>query len=347
MHGLRNITGVALVLTYALIVLGAWVRATNSGLSCPDWPTCYGHWVPLPADIPADAGYSYFQVMLEWVHRLIAGVFLGPLILVIGFLCWRFRQQHARLPVYGAALVLLLLIQASLGGVTVFDQNSPWSVALHLTTALVLFSTLWLIFEQSDAASNATSRGGDHDMNKVSGSLKFGSFAVWLLAIGTMASAAMTAKSGASLACSTWPLCDGAIIPDLGDPLIRLHSTHRWLALATTIGVILLFLQARNLSSLRRLVHGALMLIVCQILLGATVILLEVPVWTAVAHQALGVLTFAYITRIMWRIGITRNPPTRKISIPDPMACKRRPPRQREYLHDRLPNPRSPCQTCR
>ncbi len=311
MRGLRNVTGTALVLTYALIVLGAWVRATNSGLSCPDWPTCYGHWVPLPGDIPADAGYSYFQVMLEWIHRLIAGVFLGPLILVIGFLCWRRREYHPRMPLYGAGLVLLLLVQASLGGVTVFDQNSPWSVALHLSTALILFSVLWLIYECSLAIIHPSTIGSDDSAIRVNKSLALLSMAVWFLAIGTMASAAMTAKSGASLACSTWPLCDGAIIPDLSDPLIRLHSAHRWLALATTIGVVLLFLRGRRIPHLRRFVHGALMLILCQIALGATVIILEVPVWTAVAHQALGVLTFIYITRIMWRQRMIGQPPTK------------------------------------
>jgi heme A synthase len=202
------------------------------------------------------------------------------------------------LPLYGIVLLLLLIIQAGLGGVTVLDRNSPWSVALHLSTALVLFSVLWLIFERAATAIDRSSVSPDHDAPR---SLALISLVVWLLAIGTMASAAMTAKSGASLACSTWPLCDGAIIPDLGDPLIRLHIAHRWLALATAIGVVLLFFSGRSAPHLKRLAHGALMLIICEIALGATVVILEVPIWTAVAHQALGVLTFAYITRIMWR----------------------------------------------
>ena len=82
MISIRNTAALTAVLVYALIVLGAVVRSTNSGLSCPDWPTCYGHWVPLPGDIAAvpNLGYSYGQVMLEWVHRLIAGVLVGPLV---------------------------------------------------------------------------------------------------------------------------------------------------------------------------------------------------------------------------------------------------------------------------
>ena len=83
---IRHIAAATAVLVYALIVLGAVVRTTNSGLSCPDWPTCYGHWVPLPGDSRPcpNIGYSYGQVMLEWVHRLIAGVLVGPLVLVAG-----------------------------------------------------------------------------------------------------------------------------------------------------------------------------------------------------------------------------------------------------------------------
>ena len=122
--------------------MSSWVRATGSGLSCPDWPTCYGHWLPLPGNIPPEAGYSYLQVMLEWTHRLIAGVILGPLILVIAFLGWQARGEQPRMPAYAAALVVLLLVQAGLGGLTVLDQNSPWSVALHLGTALLVLSAV-------------------------------------------------------------------------------------------------------------------------------------------------------------------------------------------------------------
>ena len=104
MRGLRWASGVAIALTYAVIVLGALVRATGSGLSCPDWPTCYGHWVPLPGEIPESAGYGYFQVMLEWVHRLLAGFVLGPLVVLIGGLAWRARRRSPRMPLYAAAL---------------------------------------------------------------------------------------------------------------------------------------------------------------------------------------------------------------------------------------------------
>ena len=141
-RAIRLTAAATAILVYALIVLGAVVRTTNSGLSCPDWPTCYGHWVPLPADIAAlpSVGYSYGQVMLEWVHRLIAGVFVGPLVLVLAVLAFRHRHDAPRIALSGGLLVLLLLVQGALGGLTVLDQNSPWSVAIHLGNALLVLT---------------------------------------------------------------------------------------------------------------------------------------------------------------------------------------------------------------
>jgi heme A synthase len=287
---LRWTSGAALVLTYGLILLGAWVRATGSGLSCPDWPTCYGHWVPLPSEIPPEVGFSYLQVMLEWVHRLVAGVILGPLILVIAVMAWRVRHEQPRMPLHAGALALLLLVQAGLGGLTVLDQNSPWSVALHLGTALVLLSVLCLIFVRTRPAPNGIPAG-----------IRALSAVVWLVALGAMVSAAMVTKSGASLACTSWPLCDGTLLPDLGDPQIRLHMTHRLLALGVALGVLALAIGARGLPQVRVLAWPAAALVVIEVGLGATVVLGEVPFGTALAHQALGVLVFALLSLALWR----------------------------------------------
>jgi cytochrome c oxidase assembly protein subunit 15 len=290
MSALRRATGLALVLTYALIVLGAWVRATGSGLACPDWPTCYGHLLPLPAAIPPDAGYAYEQVMLEWVHRLLAGAILGPLALVVGWLAWRARGHNPRLPGYAAVLVLLLLVQAGVGGVTVLDQNSAWSVALHLTTALLLFSVLWLIYARATPAIARPAASA--------GPL---SVAVWLLALGAMASAAMTTKSGAALACSSWPLCDGALVPDLSDPAIRLNFSHRLLALGVGLGAFALYAFCRGRPAAGPLAALVLLLTLAEIALGGLVVLWQVPLAAAIVHQALGVATFGAISLLMWR----------------------------------------------
>lgn len=289
MTALRVTTGAALVLTILIIVLGGWVRATGSGLSCPDWPTCYGHWVPLPSEIPESAGYSYFQVMLEWVHRLLAGVVLGPLILAIGILCWRRRKDRAGLALAGGALVLLLLVQASLGGLTVLDRNSPWSVALHLGTALLLFTVLWLVFVRAGPPADGHEAGARR-LAMLS----------WGLAFATMVSAALVTKSAASLACTSWPLCSDSLIPDLADQGVVLNVVHRSLAALFLLSVFLLWLSSRR-SSLRGAATLALIMAVLEVLLGGVIVALEIPTGSGIAHQALGVLTFASVSFVMWR----------------------------------------------
>ena len=303
MTSIRNTAALTAVLVYALIVLGAVVRSTNSGLSCPDWPTCYGHWVPLPGDIAAvpNLGYSYGQVMLEWVHRLIAGVLVGPLVLLLAVLTFRHRRVRPELAVAGGALVLLLLLQAALGGLTVLDLNSAWSVAIHLGNALLVLAVVLRIVVLSAGWTVAGSAG------RLVGpaALAFG------LALLAMMSAAMTAKSGASLACATWPSCNGALIPDLGDYFIRIHFAHRVLAAATGVTILLLLWRGLTLPalprSLRLTLVAAALLVVTQIGLGALIIMLEVPVPEAVLHQAIGVLTFATITLVLWRCAPTNR----------------------------------------
>jgi heme a synthase len=304
---IRATAAVVAILVYALIVLGAVVRTTNSGLSCPDWPTCYGHWVPLPSDLEAvpNLGYTYAQVMLEWVHRLIAGVFVGPLVMLLAVLTFRRRHDRPDLAIAGGVLVVLLLIQGALGGLTVLDRNSPWSVAIHLGTALLVLTVTLRIFS---AAAGWT---GD----RASRRLLAPAAVAWCLALLAMVSAAMTAKSGASLACATWPSCNGALIPDLGDYYIRIHFTHRVLAALTGVALLYLFWRSRSVPQpMRRLVTLAAGLVLVQIGLGALVILLEVPIWKAVLHQAVGVLTFATVTLILWRCA----PASRGAELGDP-----------------------------
>jgi cytochrome c oxidase assembly protein subunit 15 len=289
---LRWAAVLAVVLTFALIVLGAVVRATGSGLSCPDWPTCYGHWLPLPGTIPADAGYAYYQVMLEWVHRLIAGVLVGPLVLLIAFFCWRARGQARELPAYGLALVVLLLLQVSLGALTVLDQNSPWSVAVHKTTALLLFATLWLIVERA-ADRRAVLRTSGLAVHALAG---------WLLLLATIAAAAVMAKSGASLACASPFLCNDSPLPDFADPLERLHMTHRLLAFTTFAVLAWLGFRVRREERLRGLDRVIGLLLIVQIALGMLTVFLEVPIWLALLHQANGILLFAKVSWLLARI---------------------------------------------
>lgn len=311
MKALQPLAVLSVVMTYCLIILGGWVRSTNSGLSCPDWPTCYGEWVLTPSAFAAlgDVGYHYYQVMLEWVHRLIAGVLLGPLILVIAVIA--FFRRHADRAGWRLALGILvvLLIQAKLGGITVLDANSAWSVALHLGNALLLLSLL-VLFTLRLLPAHHFAAPEPHLWRPFLAAL-------WLLVLATMVTAAITAKSGASLACYEWPACNGGWLPDLGDPLIRIHFLHRTLAALTGLGILAYLVLAFRGDNpiLRGLAALVTALVLTQIGLGALVIVHLVPTSLAVAHQAVGVLVFLGVAASLATVLLTptdqesREPP--------------------------------------
>lgn len=294
MHGFRRLLAIAMTFTFGLIVLGAVVRGTGSGLACPDWPRCYGLWLPTPESLAAVGGvdFAYYQVMLEWTHRLIAGLVVGPL--VVWLTVWAIalrREARVLAPLMGVALALVA-VQAILGGVTVLQGNSPLSVAAHLSVALVFLATLiqtFLFTERRTGLDALADTGGP-------GARALAAMAL-LAALITVASGAFTAKGGASFACESWPLCEGWDFPDLADPLVRVHFGHRLLALATAALVTLLYIVAwrRRDDAARFFLDArlAFLLVLFEVALGAVVVLTGVPLWSAVVHQAIGALVFA------------------------------------------------------
>ncbi len=95
---LVRVIGIILLFSIFLqIILGAWVRLTGSGMSCPDWPLCYGYIFPTPNKISSipNVDYSYFQIFLEWIHRANAALVIGPICLI--FSCYIIFKKHLHL----------------------------------------------------------------------------------------------------------------------------------------------------------------------------------------------------------------------------------------------------------
>ena len=299
-----RLAAITAVFVFVQIVLGAVVRLTNSGLSCPDWPLCYGLWLPTPAKLAAIPGvdYSFGQVMAEWTHRLNAAAVVTPLVVVLVALAWRLRRERTDLMATMAWALAVLAAQAVLGGFTVLDRNSPWSVAVHLTAALLLLA---LVLRAHMAARGAVGASPVADVRHFAN-------AALLLTLITVAGGAMVAKSGATLACASWPLCDGALVPDLGDALVRTNFGHRLLALGTAAAVFALWRVARRLDAgargpLVRAANMALATLALQIAVGALVVpafaggSLALQVAAGTVHQAVGVVLFATLAVMLWR----------------------------------------------
>ncbi len=261
---------VAAIATYLLIVFGAIVRITGSGMGCGDhWPLCNGHLFP-PLSDPA--------TVIDWMHRLIAAVISVPIALVAYF-TWRARRAGGPdAPSTAAYWAFGLLIpQALLGAITVKLELPAWTVIIHFMTANIMLAALLL------AGLNRTLAGAARPAR---GALIAG-FLVVLLG-------AFTANMDAAGACTGFPLCNGQIWPT-GGGLQQVHWVHRLLAYGFTGHVISWVIRSRRTAT-----AGAgigpwviLGLITLQVLVGAGLVTAGLPPAMQVVHVAVGVALWA------------------------------------------------------
>src|SRR6267378_3670707 len=249
---------IAAACAYLLIVLGAVVRISGSGMGCGDhWPLCNGHLFPPLNEIPT---------VIEWSHRLVAAV-VSILVVALVAVDWR----------RGWRALVLLIIQVVLGAVTVKTGLTPVMVILHLATAMLLLATLIV------AARGVPGSPG----------LRPGSAVLLALTFLTVLFGALTANLGATAACGGFPLCNGQIIPHAG-PLAAIHWTHR--LLAYSLAGYLIWSVVRSAD--RRAWGwggGLLAIVVLRIGIAATMIQLGFPGALQAAHAAGGAAVWAAV----------------------------------------------------
>jgi cytochrome c oxidase assembly protein subunit 15 len=132
--------------TYFLILVGGLVRASGAGLGCPDWPRCFGSWIPpaSAAELPPGFDPSLFNPTLMWTEYLnrLLGVTVGFLILATVVSAWRHHRREPRILWTSIAALLLTGFQGWLGGRVVAHELAPWIVTVHLIVALVIVQLL-------------------------------------------------------------------------------------------------------------------------------------------------------------------------------------------------------------
>ncbi|CAE08375.1 COX15/CtaA family protein [Parasynechococcus marenigrum] len=123
-----------LVAVIALVVIGGATRVMEAGLACPDWPLCYGTFLP--------GRQMNLQVFLEWFHRLDAFVIgIALVVMSVVSVVWR-RSLPRWLPWMSGLLVLLVVLQGGLGALTVLQLLPSGVVTAHLALALTLVALL-------------------------------------------------------------------------------------------------------------------------------------------------------------------------------------------------------------
>ena len=247
---------------YLLIILGAVVRISGSGMGCGDhWPLCNGRLIPSLSDIPT---------VIEWSHRLVAGL-VSVLVVGLATYAWRLRRAGSREPGAGAAYiaVVLLIIQVLLGAITVKTGLTPVMVILHLATAMLLLATLIA------AACGPRLPAPDSRLPLA-------------LAFITVLFGALTANLGAMASCGGFPLCNGQMIPTAG-PLAWIQWIHR--LLAYTLAGSLAWWVVRE----PRRGWWLLGIVALQLAIAATMITLGFPSGLQAAHAGMGAAVWAAV----------------------------------------------------
>jgi cytochrome c oxidase assembly protein subunit 15 len=132
--------------TYFLILVGGLVRASGAGLGCPDWPRCFGSWIPPAsvADLPPQFDPALFNPTLMWTEYLnrLLGVTVGFLIFATTISAWRHHRRDPRILWTTIAAFLLVGFEGWLGGRVVAHGLAAWIVTAHLIVAIVIVQLL-------------------------------------------------------------------------------------------------------------------------------------------------------------------------------------------------------------
>lgn len=279
----QRLAAATVVTTFLLVTIGVIVRATDSGLGCPDWPFCYGQLLPPAGD---------FKAWIEWVHRTVAAL-IG--FLILGMAAVSVIDHRDRRSILWPSLVAVGLVgfQAYLGRETVRLGNSGESVTAHLAAAMALVGILVYLLVRASYPVRIGGRGGSQRFTLLAA---FGAAATFvLLLFGSNVTAL-----NAGLVFLDWPLMSGGIYPfDPSTPddvtvLYAAHALHRYVA-AVVFAVLLAVAAAaaktqRARPGLRAMAIAIFGLYVVQVVVGGLQVLTRLSDWSQTLHLALGAL---------------------------------------------------------
>jgi cytochrome c oxidase assembly protein subunit 15 len=324
----------ALFITFDLIMFGAFVRISDAGLGCPDWPGCYGRVTPLGAmsEIRAEAiarphgPVTVFKAWVEMLHRYAASA-LGLLIIALAWLAWRERmpaRQAGSHASFGLALFTLLwvILQGLFGMWTVTLRLQPAVVTAHLLGGVILFA---LLLMQLNRIRPIPPIAADADRYRV-----WARLAMALLFL-QIALGGWVSSNYATLACQDFPTCQGAWWPDMdiaagfeiwrplgmtaegrGLPfqaLTAIHYAHRLLAYVVLLTVGVLAWRICRVQGLEKIGNWLLLMLLAQLVTGLTNIFLDWPMAAAVLHTGGATALVGGLLMLNFRSGAGRRLP--------------------------------------
>ena len=306
-------------LAWVVVVLGAYVRLSDAGLGCPDWPGCYGQLGAPATPTQQQAALAAFpdrplevhKAWKEMTHRYAAGT-LGVLILAIFVWAWREKGTVLRL---SAALLALVSFQALLGRWTVTELLKPAIVTAHLVGGMSALAFLaWL----------ALARGRIFRRFAADSVLRLWAAVGLAVLAGQIALGGWTSAHYAAMACGDGLTCRGAWIPAMDfaagfslqgsgtttvEALTAIQWSHRLGALVVSAILLPLAIRLLRTEGLRIFGWVVLALLSAQISLGVANVALGLPLAAGVLHNAVAALLLVVLVALNWNLHGTRRLP--------------------------------------
>ena len=304
----RRLALAGALLAATVVVLGAWVRLTDAGLGCPDWPGCYGHIYP-------ETNHDFSKALHEMIHRYFAST-LG--LIIISLLIWAvWNRKERQQPLTAVALLFIIVcLQGALGAFTVTKLLTPLIVTAHLLGGLTTLGILWWLSLTPEVRELSAREAGLRRYALLG-------LAALLLQISL---GGWTSSNYAAAACPDLPTCQSSWWPHmdfrdafvlwrglgidyeggvLANPArIAIHVTHRIGAIV--LGSILIIVGCLCAARSRRLTAAGSLLalaVVLQIGIGVAMVHFGFPLPLATLHNAgaaLLVIAIVSLLRALW-----------------------------------------------
>ena len=316
---LRRLAFGSVLLCLTVIILGAWVRLTDAGLGCPDWPGCYGHVTPAGAEkndgkiesFSPGWDYDSGKAWREMIHRY-AATALGLCIVLITAIAIAYRRERPVSVVYAVVLLATVVFQGTLGAFTVWWLVKPLVVVLHLAGGLTTLSLLfWLWLSMRRTTRVVQPVPGATRIAALDRARTAAIVATVVVGLQTLLGG-WTSTNYAAVACPDLPTCQGQWWPegmDFKDAFVlwrgldinytggvlehparvAIHFSHRLGAIIATLAVLFAaWLAIRNAPTTltRNAGYWAVGALSLQLLIAFSMILKAFPLWLATAHNA-------------------------------------------------------------
>ena len=307
----KKLTLVAAVLALCVVVLGAYVRLSDAGLGCPDWPGCYGALTVPESESAVQAAQTAYpnnivhigKAWKEMAHRYLAGT-LGLIILSMVVSGWIAKREIKTTPWLPTFLVVFIGFQAALGMWTVTMLLKPAIVTSHLLGGMTSLGILVWLAHRHWGNFNAESHVAEsHVSNGLKLAIRFALVVLFMqIFLG-----GWTSTNYAALACTDFPTCHGVWLPEMNfkdafhlfrelgqnadggaltlASITAIQWVHRIGAAITLIYLGILALNVLKYRQLKLLGMLLLLALATQISLGIANLVLHLPVVLAVAHN--------------------------------------------------------------